>query len=133
MARGGHVDKIVLGGFEVAENGDLANWKAPHMKAGGIGGAMDLAAGGGELIVLMYHTTKDGRSKLVPRCTYPLTAVGRVSRVVTNLALIEVVPGTGFVLREVAPSVTVEQVRAATAGRLVVPDDVREMDFSPPS
>ncbi|MGH7859733.1 MAG: 3-oxoacid CoA-transferase, partial [Candidatus Binatia bacterium] len=129
MARGGHVDKIVLGGFQVAPNGDLANWKAPHMRAGAIGGAMDLAAGGGELIVVMYHTTKEGASKVVPRCTYPLTAVGCVSKVITNLAMIEVVQGTGFVLREVAPGITVDAVRAATEAPLTVAADVGEMRF----
>ncbi len=129
MARGGAVDKVVLGAFQVAENGDLANWKSPGMKAGAIGGAMDLATGGRELIVLAYHTSKDGRSKLLPRCTYPLTAVGRVSRIVTNLALVEVVPGTGFVLRELAPGVSVDEVRAATAAPLGVAADLREMDF----
>lgn len=129
MARGGHVDKIVLGGFQVAPNGDLANWKAPHMKAGGIGGAMDLAAGGGQVIVLMYHSTKDAEAKLVPRCTYPITALGCVSKVVTNLALVDVVPGQGFVLREVAPGITVDEVRAATAAPLTVAPDVREMQF----
>lgn len=130
MARGGHVDKIVLGGFQVAPSGDLANWKAPHQRAGTIGGAMDLAAGGGELIVLMYHATKKGESKLVPECTYPITAKACVSKVVTNLALIEVVRGTGFVLREIAPGVTVDEVRKATAAALTVPPDVREMDFA---
>ncbi len=130
MARGGRIDKIVLGGFQVAENGDLANWKAPHMSAGGIGGAMDLAAGRAELIVLMYHSSKDGQSKIMKRCTYPLTAVGCVSKVITNLALIEVVPGTGFVLRELAPGVTVDEVKAATAAALTVASDVREMQFA---
>jgi 3-oxoacid CoA-transferase len=129
MARGGHVDKIVLGGFQVAANGDLANWKAPHQRAGTIGGAMDLAAGGGEVIVLLYHTTKGGESKLVPECTYPITALGCVSKVVTNLALVEVVRGSGFVLREVAPGVSVEEVRRATAAPLHVPPDLREMSF----
>ena len=130
MARGGHIDKIVLGGYQVAANGDLANWKAPHQKAGTIGGAMDLAAGGGEVIVLMYHQAKKGGSKLVERCTYPITALGCVSKVVTNLALVEVVPGTGFVLREVAPGVSVEDVRQATAAPLSVPTDVGEMQFA---
>jgi len=130
MARGGHVDKIVLGGFQVAANGDLANWKAPHQRAGTIGGAMDLAAGGGELIVLMYHATKSGESKLVPECTYPITAKACVSKIVTNLALVEVVRGTGLVLREIAPGVTVEEVRRATAAPLTVAPDVREMEFS---
>jgi len=129
MARGGRVDKIVLGGFQVASNGDLANWKAPHQRAGAIGGAMDLAAGGGEIIVLMYHATKAGESKLVPECTYPITGLECVSKVVTNLALIEVVRGSGFVLREIAPGVSVEDVKRATAAPLQVPPDVREMDF----
>jgi 3-oxoacid CoA-transferase len=130
MARGGHVDKIVLGGFQVAENGDLANWKAPHQRAGTIGGAMDLAAGGGEVIVLMYHTTKKGESKLVTECSYPITALGCVSKVVTNLALIEVARGTGFVLRELAPGVSLEEVKRSTAGTLKVPGDVKEMQFA---
>ncbi|MGH7963113.1 MAG: CoA-transferase, partial [Candidatus Binatia bacterium] len=130
MARGGHIDKIVLGGFQVSEAGDLANWKAPHMKAGGIGGAMDLAAGGAEVIVVMYHASKDGASKLVPHCTYPLTAIGCVSTVVTNLALIEVVPGTGFVLREVAPGVTADEVKAATAAPLTIAPNLTEMQFA---
>lgn len=130
MARGGRVNKIVLGGFQVAENGDLANWKAPHMSAGGIGGAMDLAAGGAELIVLMYHTSKDGEPKLLRRCTYPLTAIGCVSKVVTNLALIEVKQGGGFLLRELAPGVGVEEVERATGVPLDVASDLSEMRFA---
>jgi 3-oxoacid CoA-transferase len=129
MARGGRVGKIVLGGFQVAANGDLANWKAPHQRAGTIGGAMDLAVGGGELIVLMYHTTKKDESKLVAECSYPITALACVSKVVTNLALIEIVRGSGFVLREVAPGVSVDDVRRATAAPLHVASDVREMEF----
>lgn len=129
MARGGRVDTIVLGGFQVAENGDLANWKAPHMSAGGIGGAMDLAAGRAEIIVLMYHASKDGQSKLLRRCSYPLTAIGCVSKVVTNLALIEVVPGQGFLLREIAPGIGVDDVTRATDAPLRVAHDVREMRF----
>jgi 3-oxoacid CoA-transferase len=130
MARGGRVHKIVLGGFQVAENGDLANWKAPHMSAGGIGGAMDLAAGGAELVVLMYHTGKDGQSKLLRRCTYPLTAVGCVSKVVTNLALIEVQRGQGFLLRELAPGVSVDDVKQATDAPLEISSDLSEMRFA---
>jgi 3-oxoacid CoA-transferase len=129
MARGGHVDKIVLGGFQVATNGDLANWKAPHQRAGTIGGAMDLAAGGGDIIVLMFHTTKNGDSKLVAECTYPITARACVTTVVTNLALIDVVRGEGFVLRELAPGVSVDDVRRATSGPLRVASDVTEMLF----
>jgi 3-oxoacid CoA-transferase subunit B len=99
------------------------------MAAGAIGGAMDLAAGGGEVIVLMYHTSKDGASKLLRRCTYPLTAAGCVSRIVTNLALVEVARGTGFVLREIAPGVTIDDVRSATDAVITVASDVREMDL----
>ena len=128
MARGGHVDTVILGGFQVAENGDLANWKTPNMSAGAVGGAMDLAAGARTLIVVMFHTTKKGESKLLPKCTYPLTACGRVSWVVTNLALIQV-DQQGFLLREVAPGVTVDEVRAATAAPLRSASDVRSMEF----
>jgi 3-oxoacid CoA-transferase len=128
MARGGHVRTVILGGFQVAENGDLANWKTPGMGAGAVGGAMDLAAGARTLIVVMFHTTKTGESKLLRTCTYPLTARRCVSWVVTNLALIEV-SQEGFVLRELAPGVTVDDVRAATAAPLHVTAAVREMEF----
>ena len=128
MARGGHVDTVILGGFQVAANGDLANWKAPHMRAGSIGGAMDLAAGTRRLIVVMHHTTKAGESKLLPACTYPLTARKCVSWVMTNLALIQVT-ARGFVLKELAPGITLDAVRAATAASLHISDDVREMEF----
>jgi 3-oxoacid CoA-transferase len=128
MARGGHVGTVILGGFQVAENGDLANWKTPGMGAGAVGGAMDLAAGARTLIVVMFHTTKSGEPKLLRTCTYPLTARRCVSWVVTNLALIEV-SQEGFVLRELAPGVTVDDVRAATAAPLHVTAAVREMEF----
>ncbi|MBI3800157.1 MAG: hypothetical protein HY268_24680, partial [Deltaproteobacteria bacterium] len=128
MARGGHVGTVILGGFQVAENGDLANWKTPSMGAGAIGGAMDLAAGARTLIVLMFHTTKKGEAKLLRTCTYPLTARGCVSWVVTNLALIQV-DQEGFLLKELAPGVTVDEVRAATAAPLRVADDLREIEF----
>ena len=128
MARGGHVDTVILGGFQVAANGDLANWKAPHMQAGSIGGAMDLAAGTRRLIVVMHHTTKAGESKLLPACTYPLTARKCVSWVMTNLALIQVT-ARGFVLKELAPGITLDEVQAATAASLHISDDVREMEF----
>ena len=128
MARGGHLDTVILGGFQVAENGDLANWKAPHMSAGSVGGAMDLAAGTQNLIVVMNHTTKEGESKLLPTCTYPLTARACVTWIVTNLALIQVT-AQGFVLKECAPGVTLDSVQAATAATLSIADDVKEMDF----
>jgi 3-oxoacid CoA-transferase len=128
MARGGHLDTVILGGFQVAANGDLANWKTPNMSAGAVGGAMDLAAGARTLIVIMFHTTKNGESKLLPKCTYPLTACGKVSWVVTNLALIQV-DQEGFLLREVAPGVTVDEVRAATSAPLRIANDMRTMEF----
>lgn len=128
MARGGHVGTVVLGGFQVAANGDLANWKTPTMSAGAVGGAMDLAAGARTLIVIMFHTTKSGESKLLQRCTYPLTARGCVSWLVTNLALIQI-DSDGFLLKELAPGVTIDEVRAATAAPLRIAEDVHEMEF----
>ena len=128
MVRGGHVDSVILGGFQVASNGDLANWKAPHMSAGSVGGAMDLATGTRTLIVVMSHTTKNGESKLLPACTYPLTARKCVSWVVTNLALIQVT-SQGFVLKELAPGVTLDEVQQATVPPLHIAEDLKEMEF----
>lgn len=128
MARGGHVGTVILGGFQVAENGDLANWKTPTMGAGAVGGAMDLAAGARTLIVIMFHTTKSGESKLLRTCTYPLTARGCVAWVVTNLALIQI-DHEGFLLKEFAPGVTVDEVQAATAAPLRIAKDLQEMKF----
>ena len=126
MIRGGHVDVSVLGGLQVASNGDLANWMVPERGGGSMGGAMDLAVGARRLIVAMEHVTRDGTSRLMERCTYPLTAQACTDLVVTNLAVIAVEP-SGFVLLEVAPGVTVEQVIAATDAPLTVSPDVREM------
>jgi 3-oxoacid CoA-transferase subunit B len=126
MARTGRVTTVVLGGFQVAPNGDLANWNVPSTGVGGIGGAMDLAAGAGRIVVLMFHLTRDGEPKLVPACTYPLTAERCVRTIVTDLAVVDVDAG-GFVLREVAPGVTVDEVRGVTAAPLRVAPDVREM------
>jgi len=115
MIRGGHIDLCVLGGFEVAENGDLANWAtSENDTAPAVGGAMDLAVGAKRIWVTMEHTTKDGRPKLVERCGYPLTGLGCVKRVYTNLAVLDVEPGLGFVLRDLAPGVSLEHVRAKT-------------------
>ena len=130
MARGGHLDAVVLGAFEVAGNGDLANWMVPGAFVGGVGGAMDLIAGGAPVTALMEHTTRDGGSRLKHACSLPLTATGCVRRIVTNLALIDVAP-EGFVLREVAPGVSVEEVLAATEAPLAVPAPPPEMDLSP--
>lgn len=126
MARSGRVTTIILGGFQVAENGDLANWNVPRSGVGGIGGAMDLAAGGARVIVVMFHTERDGTPKLLPRCTYPLTAVGCVRTVVTDLALIDV-DADGFLVREIAPGVSAEALRRLTAAPIRIAADCREM------
>lgn len=119
MIRGGHIDLCVLGGFEVAENGDLANWAtSENDTAPAVGGAMDLAAGARRLWVLMEHTTKDGRPKIVERCSYPLTGLRCVNRVYTNLAVLDVVPGQGFVVREMAPGIDFETLQAKSAAKL---------------
>ncbi len=119
MIRGGHIDLCVLGGFEVAENGDLANWAtSENDTAPAVGGAMDLAAGAKRLWVLMEHTTKDGRPKIVERCGYPLTGLACVTRVYTNLAVLDVVPGRGFVVREMAPGVDFGTLQDRSAARL---------------
>jgi len=127
MARSGRVSTIILGAFQVAQNGDLANWSTPK-GSGGIGGAMDLAAGGGRVIALCYHRERNGRSKLVERLSYPATALGCVRSVVTDLAWIDV-DAEGFLLRELAPGLTVDDVKAATTAPLRVAADVREMQF----
>jgi len=128
MARGGRVSTVVLGAFQVSERGDLANWNVPASGKGGIGGAMDLAAGGARVVVVTYHTTRAREPKLLRRCTYPLTAQGCVREIVTDLAYITVEPD-GFVLRELAPGVTVERVREFTGAPLTLDRDLRVMQF----
>jgi 3-oxoacid CoA-transferase len=128
MARTGRVSTIVLGAFQVAANGDLANWNVPATGAGGIGGAMDLAAGGGRIIAMLYQCEKSGTSKLVDVLTYPPTALGCVRAVVTDLAYFDI-DAKGFLLREIAPGLSVDDVRRATAASLRVASDVREMQF----
>ena len=127
MIRAGKVDLTILGAMEVSENGDIANWKIPGKMVKGMGGAMDLVAAAQNIIVAMQHVNKAGESKLLPSCTLPLTGVKCVKKIVTELAVLEVVPGEGFVLLERAPGVTVEDIRKATAGKLVVKGDVPEM------
>ena len=130
MTRGGHLDVAVLGGFQVSERGDLANWKIPGSKgSGGIGGAMDIAAGAKNLIVCMEHNTKDGAPKIVKKCTYPLTGIECTNTVVTDLAVVDVTP-EGLVLREVAPGWTAEEVQACTEAKLIAPGNVPEMKLS---
>jgi 3-oxoacid CoA-transferase subunit B len=126
MIRGGHVDLTVLGAFEVDVEGNIASWMVPGKLVKGMGGAMDLVAGAGNIIVTMMHASRDGESKLLPRCTLPLTGGGCIRRVLTDLAYLEIEQGA-FVLRERAPGVSVEEIRARTAGRLVASGVVPEM------
>ena len=126
MIRGQHIQMTVLGAMEVAENGDIANWKIPGRMVKGMGGAMDLVASADNIIVAMMHTNKKGKSKLLKRCTLPLTGVGCVRRIVTNLAVLDIKDGA-FHLIERAPGVSVEDIQNATEGKLVVDGDVPEM------
>ena len=128
MIRGRHVQLTVLGAMEVSQNGDIANWKIPGRMVKGMGGAMDLVASAENIIVAMMHTNKRGESKLLADCTLPLTGVGCVKKVVTNLATIEIKDGA-FHLLERAPGVTVDDIRNATEGELVVPAEVPEMQL----
>lgn len=126
MIRGKHVHLTILGAMEVAENGDIANWKIPGKMVKGMGGAMDLVASAENIIVAMMHTNKAGQSKLLKRCSLPLTGVGCVTKIVTNLAVIEVTQD-GFKLMERAPGVSVAEIEKATEGKLIVEGDIPEM------
>lgn len=128
MIRGGHVDLTVLGAFEVTDQGDIASWKIPGKMVKGMGGAMDLVASAKNIIVAMQHTSRDGQSKLLKECTLPLTGVKCVKKIVSDLAVIEITD-EGFLLLERAPGVSVEQIKAATEGRLIVKGEVPEMKF----
>ncbi len=128
MIRGKHVDLTILGAMEVAENGDIANWKIPGKMVKGMGGAMDLVASAENIIVAMMHTNKAGKSKLLQQCTLPLTGVGCVKKIVTNLAVLEI-KNNEFHLLERAPGISVEQIKEATEGKLVVDGTVPEMEL----
>lgn len=128
MIRGQHVQLTVLGAMEVAENGDIANWKIPNRMVKGMGGAMDLVASADNIIVAMMHTNKKGESKILKRCSLPLTGVGCVKRVVTNLAVLEV-KENGFKLLERAPGVSVEEIKNATQGTLIIEGEIPEMSI----
>ena len=130
MIRGGHIDVTALGALQVSETGDLANWFLPSRGVGNVGGAMDLAAGAKRVIVAMEHTTRAGESKIVPKCTYPLTGKGCVGLIVTDIAVLDVIPDEGGLrLREVAPGWSPGDVAQKTAARFSVAKDIKEFEL----
>lgn len=127
MIRAQKVDLTILGAMEVSENGDIANWKIPGKMVKGMGGAMDLVASAKNIIVAMQHVNKAGESKLLPKCTLPITGLRCIKRIVTELAVVDVMPQGGFKLIELAPGVSVEQVKNATAGKMLIEGNIPEM------
>ena len=126
MIRGGRINLTVLGAMEVSQAGDIANWKIPGKMVKGMGGAMDLVASAQNIIVAMMHTNKKGKSKLLPKCTLPITGLMCVKKIVTNLAVIEI-SNNQFLLKERAPGVSIEEIIDATEGEIIIPDNVPEM------
>jgi 3-oxoacid CoA-transferase subunit B len=129
MIRGGHVDLTILGAMEVSENGDIANWKVPGKMVKGMGGAMDLVASAKHIIVAMQHCSKDGASKLLKNCSLPITGLKCVKKIITDMAVLDVLPSGGFKLLERAPGITVEQIKQATEGKLIVEGEIPEIKF----
>jgi 3-oxoacid CoA-transferase B subunit len=129
MIRGGHVHLTILGAMEVSENGDIANWKIPGKMVKGMGGAMDLVASAENIIVAMQHCSKDGQSKLLKECSLPITGIRCVKKIVTDLAVLEILPEGGFKLLESAPGVSVEEIKSKTEGKLVIDGEIPEMVF----
>lgn len=127
MIRSGKINLTILGAMEVSENGDIANWKIPGKMVKGMGGAMDLVASAKNIIVAMQHKSRDGQSKLLKKCTLPITGVGCVKKIVTDLGVLEVMPQGGFRLLERAPGVSVDEIKASTEGKLVVEGEIPEM------
>ena len=128
MIRGGHIDLCVLGGLQVSEKGDLANWLIPGREPGSIGGAMDLAFGAKRLVIVMTHTTKDNEPKILKKCSYELTAPKCVSTIITDIAVIDVTPD-GLLLKEVAPGWTAEEVQKLTEPKLIVSKNLKDMEL----
>jgi 3-oxoacid CoA-transferase B subunit len=128
MIRGGHIDVVVLGAYQVSEKGDLANWGRPGRPATGMGGGMDLAAGARKVIVTMLHTTRNGEPRIVKKCTYPLTAARCVGLIITDLAVIEVTE-EGLILKEIAPGWTVPEVQALTDAKLTSASILKEIEL----
>jgi 3-oxoacid CoA-transferase subunit B len=127
MIRGGHINLTILGAMEVSETGDIANWKVPGKMVKGMGGAMDLVASAKNIIVAMQHCSKDGASKLLPKCSLPITGMRCVKKIVSDMAVLDILPEGGFKLLERAPGVSVEQIRNATGGKLIVEGEIPEM------
>lgn len=130
MIRSGKVDLTILGAMEVSENGDIANWKVPGKMVKGMGGAMDLVASAKNIIVAMQHCSKEGASKLLKKCTLPITGLRCVKKIVSDMAVLELLPQGGFKLLERAPGISVEQIRKATEGKLIIEGEIPEMKLN---
>ncbi|KPQ10279.1 MAG: 3-oxoacid CoA-transferase subunit ScoB [Algoriphagus marincola HL-49] len=129
MIRGGHVHLTILGAMEVSENGDIANWKIPGKMVKGMGGAMDLVASAENIIVAMQHCSRSGESKLLKSCSLPITGIRCVKKIVTDMAVLEIDPEGGFILKERAPGVSVEDIKSKTEGKIIVNGEIPEMEF----